>query len=189
MSNAIGAILTGGMSTRMGRDKADVVVGERTMLEMVAAAMNSVVSQVVLLGSDRDNWVSWPDAVHAEGPLAGVATALTHAGTDRVLVVAVDQPFVRPETLRELLAVDSGLPVVPVDASGARQVTCSVYPTSIAGAATEEAADGGSIQTLLDRVSFRPVSADEWETWGEDGRSWFSVDTDEDLAAGVARYL
>ena len=101
----IGAILNGGLSTRMGRDKADVLVGERTMLEMVAAAMSSVVSQLVLLGGDRDNWVCWPDAVHAEGPLAGVATALTRAGTDRVLVVAVDQPFVRPETLRALLAV------------------------------------------------------------------------------------
>ena len=68
-------------------------------------------------------------------------------------------------------------------------MTCSVYPTSIAGAATEEAADGGSIQTLLDRVSFRPVSSDEWTEWGEDGRSWFSVDTEEDLAAGARRYL
>lgn len=189
MSDVVGGILTGGKSTRMGRDKTDVLVGEQTMLEMVANAMSAVVGQVVLLGSDRDNWVCWPDAVHASGPLAGVATALTRAGSDRVLVVAVDQPFVRTETLRSLLEVASELPVVPVDATGSRQVTCSVYPTSIADAAIDEAANGGSVQTLLDRVSFRPVPADEWSAWGEDGRSWFSVDTDEDLAIGTGRYL
>ncbi|HEU4320747.1 MAG TPA: molybdenum cofactor guanylyltransferase [Acidimicrobiia bacterium] len=189
MSDVIGAILTGGKSTRMGRDKADVIVGDQTMLAMVAKAMSKTVEQVVLLGADRDNWVCWPDVVHASGPLAGVATALTRAGSDRVLVVAVDQPFVRSETMRALLAVDSDVPVVPVDATGSRQVTCSVYPTSIADAAIDEAANGGSIQTLLDRVSFRAVTADEWSVWGEDGRSWFSVDTDEDLATGVREYL
>jgi len=189
VSGVVGAILNGGKSTRMGRDKANVAVGDKTMLEMVSEALSSVVGQVVLLGGDRFNWVCWPDAVHAGGPLAGVATALSRAGADRVLVVAVDQPFVRPETLGALLAIESDLPVVPVDATGSRQVTCSVYPTSIAEAAVDEAINGGSIQTLLDRVSFRPVAVDEWEAWGEDGRSWFSVDTDDDLATGVSRYL
>ena len=184
MSDAIGAILTGGKSSRMGRDKADVVIGGKTMLELVAAAMREVTHQVVLLGGDREGWVCWPDAVHATGPLAGVTTALTRAGSDRVLVVAVDQPFVRTATLAGILAIDSALPVVPVDTTGSRQVTCSVYPTSIADAALDEAANGGSIQTLLDRVSFRPVAADEWNRWGEDGRSWYSVDTEEALATG-----
>lgn len=189
MTGALGAVLNGGESTRMGRDKADVAVGDRTMLERVSAALSGVVAQVVLLGADRDGWVCWPDAVHASGPLAGVATALDRSVDDRVLVVAVDQPFVRPETLEGMLAVASDLPVVPVDATGSRQVTCSVYPTSIAAAALDEATNGGSIQTLLDRVSFRPVQTDEWAGWGEDGRSWYSVDTVETLDEGIRRYM
>jgi hypothetical protein len=32
------------------------------------------------------------------------------------------------------------------------------------------------------------VTPDTWVSWGEDGRSWFSVDTTEDLAVGLRRF-
>lgn len=188
MTKPLGAILTGGQSTRMGRDKADVVVSGSTMLQKVADALASVADRIVLLGPDRDRWECWPDSVHAQGPLAGIATALARTSTDRVVLVAVDHPYVRPGLLRDLVAIESELPVVPVDETGVRQVTCAIYPRAISDAATEEAAAGGSIQTLLDRVSFRPVTPHEWRAWGEDGRSWFSVDTPEALGYAEDAY-
>lgn len=172
----------------MGTDKAAVLVGGRRMLDQVASALSAVADRVVLLGPDRDGWESWPDSVHAQGPLAGIATALTRTERDRVVLVAVDHPFVRPDSLVHLVAIESDLPVVPVDETGIRQVTCAVYPSTIREAAVEEAAAGGSIQTLLDRVSFRPVAPDEWRGWGEDGRSWFSVDTVDAVAEGEASF-
>lgn len=185
----LGAILTGGRSTRMGRDKADVPVAGRSMLDRVASALASVSDHVVLLGPDRKGWECWPDSVHAQGPLAGIATALPRTESDRVVLVAVDHPFVSTEFLGHLVAIDADLPVVPVDETGVRQVTCAIYPTTIGDAAIDEATSGGSVQTLLDRVSFRPVTPEEWRSWGEDGRSWFSVDTPEALAEGVGAYL
>lgn len=173
----------------MGRDKADVAVEGRPMLNWVAAALAPVTSEVVLLGPDRPGWECWPDSVHAEGPLAGITTALDRMHTDRVLLVAVDHPFVRPDFLARLTAIRSELPVVPVDESGSRQVTCAVYPVSIADEAKQEAENGGSVQSLLDRVSFRPVAPDEWRSWGEDGRSWFSVDDEEAMLSGISQYL
>lgn len=172
----------------MGQDKADVLVGDRTMLEMVGSAVRAVTEHSILLGPDREGWESWPDSVHSEGPLAGIATALNRMEEDRLLVVAVDHPFVREETLCRLLALESDLPIVPVDDHGVRQVTCAVYPKSIADEAHEEAATEGSIQSLLDRVSFRPVTPDEWKPWGEDGRSWFSTDDPGSLDEGLSLY-
>ena len=67
-------------------------------------------------------------------------------------------------------------------------MTCAVYPRAVTHAANEEANLGGSIQMLLDRVSFDPVTPDVWRAWGEDGRSWFGVDTPEALADGMARF-
>jgi molybdopterin-guanine dinucleotide biosynthesis protein A len=107
---------------------------------------------------------------------------------DRALIVAVDNVFVRPETLTHLASIDSDLPVVPVDRDGVRQVTCAIYPRQIADLAREESEAGGSIQTLLDRVSFLPVTPDEWEMWGEDGRSWYSADTPAALEEGQRRF-
>lgn len=158
------------------------------MLDRVGAAVTSVVDRVVLLGPERVGWECWPDSVHAQGPLAGIATALRRAEATRLLAVAVDHAFVRPETLRELISVQSDLPVVPVDDTGMRQVTCAVYPVAITGEAEDEAASGGSIQTLLDRVSFHPVAPHEWQAWGEDGRSWYSVDSEEALVRGLSTF-
>lgn len=158
------------------------------MLEMVASALKPVTDELVLLGPDRDGWECWPDSVHAQGPLAGVATALDRTETDHILLVAVDHPFVSPETLQHLADLADGLPIVPVDDHGVRQVTCAVYPTAISEPAMEEAINGGSVQSLLDRVSFTAVNADTWRAWGEDGRSWWSADDPETLAEGLAHF-
>jgi molybdopterin-guanine dinucleotide biosynthesis protein A len=172
----------------MGTDKAAIEVGGITMLERVSAALQEVADRVVILGGELRELETWPDQSGVTGPLAGVATALTRMTEDRALVLAVDNVFVRVETLQHLAAIESDLPVVPVDAAGVRQVTCAVYPRSIAGQATEEAHAGGSIQTLLDRVSFLPVTPEQWAGWGEDGRSWFSVDTPAAIEEGLRRY-
>lgn len=158
------------------------------MLDRVSSALSRIVDKIVLLGPDREGWECWPDSVHAQGPLAGVATALGRTEANRVLVVAVDHPFVRGETLGRLASLGADVPVVPVDDAGIRQVTCAVYPKAIAAAAVDEAVSGGTIQTLLDRVSFRPVTPQEWTSWGEDGRSWFSVDSEAALADGLGRF-
>jgi len=172
----------------MGRDKAEVEIEGRPMLHRVADAMGPSVSRVVLLGPDRPGWECWPDSVHASGPLAGIATALSRTDADQVLVVAVDNAFARPETLARIVGLAGPVPVVPVDEAGIRQVTCALYPRSIAAAAVAEASSEGTIQTLLDRVSFRPVAPSEWREWDEDGRSWFSADSPEAVAVGSARF-
>lgn len=184
----LGAVLAGGESRRMGRDKAKVEVSGQSFLERVATSLTEATDHVVVLGGEREGYETWPDGVSGSGPLAGVATALSRMEEDRALVVAVDNIFVRPQTLTHLASIESDLPVVPVDRDGVRQVTCAIYPRQIAGPALEESEAGGSIQTLLDRVSFLPVTPAEWEEWGEDGRSWYSADTPEALDEGRRRF-
>lgn len=186
---ALGAILAGGRSTRMGVDKADVDVAGQTMLSRVSDALAPVCQQVILLGAWREGFECWPDEFDASGPLAGIATALARTDEPHVLLVAVDNAFVRTATLNGLAARAGDLPVVPVDSEGVRQVTCAVYPKTIAAQAVEEARAGGSVQSLLDRVAFEPVTPEVWRGWGEDGRSWHSIDTPEALEAAVRQYL
>jgi molybdopterin-guanine dinucleotide biosynthesis protein A len=173
----------------MGSDKAEVVIEGQTMLQRVSSSLLELLPHVVVLGSEREGFECWPDLVAARGPLAGIATALSRMDEDRVLIVAVDQPFVRNRTLVRLSELESRIPVVPVDGEGVRQVTCALYPKAIAEAAMEEVEADGSIQSLLDRVSFQAVTPEVWAPWGEDGRSWFSVDTPEALEEGMRRFL
>ncbi|NNC74212.1 MAG: NTP transferase domain-containing protein, partial [Acidimicrobiia bacterium] len=122
------------------------------------------------------------------GPLAGLAALAATSPSETVaLVVAIDQPFVRAETLAQLQAHCDDLPVVPIDGD-TRQVTCMAFPTGMLHAASEEAAENGSLQTLLERVGCVEVTEPMWADWGEDGRSWRSLDTPEDVARAVEVY-
>ena len=175
----------------MGRDKALVKIAGRSMAEWVAEAVQSVVSEVVVLG--RSGTLAGLECVPDDhpsrrGPLAGLATALRLSGGRSLLVVAVDQPWVRRETLANLLDWAGPLHAVVPLADDARQVTCAVYPGSwMEQARTEDAADG-SIQSLLDHLLHRTVEETEWRSWEEDGRSWHSVDSEAALKAGLERF-
>lgn len=186
----IGVILAGGRSSRMGEDKALVHIAGTTMLDRVAAAIAPVADEVCVAGRDSapHGVTAVPDtgAPH-RGPLAGIVAVAASHPDDTLLVVAVDQPWVRTETLQHLVSLTEDLPVVPVD-EGVRQTGCATYPAAALHSAREELDAGGSIQSLLDRTAFTPVVESEWRTWGEDGRSWFSVNTATDIDRGIERF-
>lgn len=189
MNRPIVAVLAGGESTRMGFDKAMARIGESTMLESVVQAVASVGDVVVVGRTDTPGGVpAIPDRKSdARGPLAGLDTVLRRGSNRPTVLVAVDHPFVRPETLLALLELD-GDAVVPVDA-GWQQVTCAVYRTGFlqSAAAVLEGGDR-SIITALDQADTRLVEEQEWRDWGEDGRSWFSVDSLGRLEEGLRRF-
>lgn len=172
----------------MGRDKALIDADGLPMLQRVTGVGQSVGDVVVVGRAPSGGLDGIPDLrVGTLGPLAGLEAALVHAEGRDVILVAVDQPFVRADTLHRLHQIQ-GDAVVPVDA-GWEQVTCAVYRRACLPI-VRSALDGGdlSILAILDRLSITLVERDEWGSWGEDGRSWFSVDTPEALVAGLERF-
>ncbi|NNC92133.1 MAG: NTP transferase domain-containing protein [Acidimicrobiia bacterium] len=116
------------------------------------------------------------------GLVTGMRAALDLAlpGTKPlVLLVGVDQPYVRVETLRFLLAfAGANEAVVPLDEAGNRQVTCAVYPSSWFDRALRADDDDRSLEEFLQTVKVREIPAERWRGWAEDGRSWFRVSAD-----------
>ena len=177
----IGVVLAGGAGKRMGQDKAGVFVADRPMISWVIAALEPVVDRVTISGR-TGGWnghPGLPDPEGIAGPLAGLAAGLLLG--EPVLLVAVDQPWVRTETLAKLAPI--GETVVPVH-DEFRQVTCGVYYPVI----LESVYQAASLQGLMDLAPPLEVTEPVWRAWGEDGRSWFSVDRPEDVATGLERY-
>lgn len=165
----------------MGQDKADVIVAGHPMIWWVVAALEAVADRVVVAGR-ADGWDVHPgiaDPAGMAGPLAGLAAGLSLG--QPVLLVAVDQPWVRSATLSKLAAVRET--AVPVH-DESRQVTCAVYHPELT-ALVEQA---GSLQGLLDLERPLEITEPVWRSWGEDGRSWFSVDRPDDIAIGLERF-
>lgn len=95
-----GAVLAGGESRRMGRDKAGIVVGETPLwqrqVNMLRSAGAGVVGVVRRPGQAPLHLPAdiplWQDAVPGIGPLAGLHAALTTCRTPWLAVVATDLP-------------------------------------------------------------------------------------------------
>ena len=106
-----------------------------------------------------------------------------------VLLVGVDQPYVRVETLRFLLAfAGTTEAVVPVDENGNRQVTCAVYPSAWLDRAQRADDNDRSLEEFLETVKVREIGPVVWRGWGEDGRSWFKVASSDSMDEARRRF-
>lgn len=179
MSKTTGVILAGGQSFRMGRDKALVELRRRPMIDHVSQALKTAGLEVLVVG--RDNAPNGLTAVSdiadfGGGPAVGLLTAFDHLDMDDVFLVAVDQPLLQPTTIQRLLEIP-GDAVVP-QASGHPQVTCALYRRKCHRPLAELLASGRmKLRHLLTVIETTSVDEELWSTWGEDGRSWLSLDT------------
>lgn len=123
-THPLGAVLVGGASRRMGRDKARLAIEGVPLAEHVARVLEQVLSEVVLVVADAAD-PRFPDREKVVdrfpgcGPLAGLHAALLHANESRlgarwkdgdedapprpVLLAACDLPGVTPELVRHVL--------------------------------------------------------------------------------------
>jgi molybdopterin-guanine dinucleotide biosynthesis protein A len=87
-------ILAGGLSSRMGHDKARLRLGGRTLLSNVRhiAARLDIPVRVIRR-----------DLVPRCGPIGGVITAFHRGRADAVLFLACDMPFITADLLRRVL--------------------------------------------------------------------------------------
>lgn len=128
-----GFVLTGGRSTRMGRDKALLPLGGRTLCEQVGDALQTVAEEVFLIGHPERyqnlKYKCLPDLHPDLGPLSGLETALTLNLAEFNLVLSCDTFIPNPQWLQSLLdAAERGpLCAVAQDISGQLQPLCAVY--------------------------------------------------------------
>jgi molybdopterin-guanine dinucleotide biosynthesis protein A len=95
----LGAVLVGGHSTRMGRDKAGVVVDGVAMVDRARAVVADVCDDVVTVGGVGCDVVD--DRAH---PMGGILALLREKSAHRYVIAAVDQPLLKPSLLQLLLA-------------------------------------------------------------------------------------
>ena len=130
-----GVVLTGGRSTRMGRDKLFVPVDGRPLVGHAIDALSQAGAAAVLGVGGREDLLA-PLGVHVladrypgEGPLGAVVTALSSAGHDLVVVVSGDTTGVTASDVTALVdaAEVSSVDVVVADLDGTPQPLLACY--------------------------------------------------------------
>ena len=133
------AVLAGGKSTRMGRDKAALRLNGLTLAAHQAEKLKALgVRDLMLSGWQQEipgaRFV--PDELPARGPLGGIHACLGAAEQNAVLFLSVDVPLVPVETLRALLDAHTG-GVTLLSADGVPQPLIGVYDRSLRAPAEE----------------------------------------------------
>jgi molybdenum cofactor guanylyltransferase len=186
--NVDGFITAGGLSSRMGSDKAWLEIGGRTMIEHVVAALTPVTTRVAIIANDplytRLGLPVFADSLTGIGPLEAIRTGLFYARTHRIVLAACDLPFATSELFGFLLDLEGDFQaVVPVGMDDRLEPLCAVYSVD-ALVCVEDLINRGErkVSKLFDLVATRRVKFDE--LCHLDGARLFfeNINTPEDYA-------
>tara|TARA_R110001592_G_scaffold63592_2_gene195084 strand:+ start:4098 stop:4775 length:678 start_codon:yes stop_codon:yes gene_type:complete len=102
-NECLGVVLAGGLSSRMGRDKAQLLRGKKSLLSMLEFSkqtlIDSGIKNIVVSGDNYDV----PDKVKLSGPVGGILSVLAkYPYAKSLLILPVDLPFMTAKALADL---------------------------------------------------------------------------------------
>jgi len=99
-NECVGVVLAGGLSSRMGQDKAQLNRKNTSMLEFTKQVLSdSGISNIVVSGDNYDV----PDTVKQSGPVGGILSVLSKFPQAKsLLILPVDLPFITAKALADL---------------------------------------------------------------------------------------
>jgi molybdenum cofactor guanylyltransferase len=179
-------VLAGGKSSRMGVDKAFLVLGGRSLLNRVLQLAKMITEQVTIVGDPLKFAAFGPvvqDVFTGRGPLGGIHAALATSNAELHLILGVDLPFLNTTFLNYLVAqAKSSLATITVPfAAGGYQPLCAVYRSEfadVAGKALHQRRN--KIDALFPQVSLRTIDEGELRQAGFSNSIFQNVNTPKD---------
>ena len=188
------AILAGGRSKRMGSDKALLTIEGIPLLQRVINAAHLLADARIIISNSPAThssflWPLFPDRFPDAGPLGGLATALHHATTSHLLLLACDMPNLRQPLLQYLVdqpRASHGV-IIPEDEKGL-QPLCAVYSRSVLPLA-EGAIEQGrlSIRTFIGKINACILDKEKWAAHSGSHDPFANYNTPEEYRAGHKR--
>jgi molybdopterin-guanine dinucleotide biosynthesis protein MobB len=181
------AILAGGSSRRMGRDKALALLAGKPVIVHLIENLSGLGKDTFIAGGDagalgRFGLPVYPDRFQLRASLVGIHTALSAARNRWCLVTACDTPFVGPE-LVELMArqAPGHDAVIPRSHSGTEPLPALYCKTCLDE--MKRNIEGGDLRILdsLKRLDVRFLTLSEVESFCDPDRVFFNVNTPEAL--------
>jgi molybdopterin-guanine dinucleotide biosynthesis protein A len=184
---AVGFVMAGGRSERMGRDKALLPWGESTLLAHAVARLRTVCDETRILCGPEPRYLEQgvtvlTDTVAGVGPLGGLWRGLQSLDRGVGLFLAVDLPDVPVAFLSFLLDSAQGWDaVVPVHSRG-EEPLCAAYAASCLEPIRRRL-EGGDLRmtSFWPEARVRRVTEDEIRPHGDPLRLFRNVNSPADL--------
>lgn len=190
-----GIVLAGGLSRRLGRDKAVESIGGEPLISRVIGRLSALTNETVVVVNSEARGEELPlpmDAIAVvdiyadSGSLGGIFTGLTAASNDWGLVVACDMPFLNAGLMRHMLDLCPGYDAIVPVPDGYPEPTHALYSkTCLPHIERRLKAGQLKIAGFFDDVRVRYVGADEIDCLDSERLSFFNVNTPEDLSQAL----
>ncbi|MCA9935296.1 MAG: molybdenum cofactor guanylyltransferase [Ardenticatenaceae bacterium] len=183
------AIMAGGQSSRMGRDKSFVLFEGQPLIERVRDRVADLGNELILITNKPAEYAHlglpiYGDVIPDCGPLGGIYTAVHHASYPHTLVVACDMPWLNRGLLQYMISLRETADIVVPRWEKFPEPLHAVYGKACLPAMYEKLqAQQLKITGFFGRMSVRFVDREEIERWDEDGRSFTNINTPHDLQA------
>lgn len=184
------AIIAGGQSRRMGRDKAFVELAGKPLIEHVIERSADLGQAEAILVANKPAQFThlglpmYRDILPDKGSLGGIYTALVQAQYPDVLVLACDMPFVNTDLLRFMTAqINDETDIVVPTVDDYPQGLHAIYKkTCIEPIAEQLAADRLKIIRFYEQMRVRYLDESDYAAFDPQGRSFANINTPEELA-------
>jgi len=192
-----GIILSGGKSSRMGRNKSILKIGDKTIIERVRDLLQDIFQDVILITNDPDEYKflglpMFEDKYRHKGPLAGIHSGLMHSSTEINFIISCDIPLITQEMIEYLVEFKTNKIITVAKADGFIQQLAGKYSKACLSDTEDilkeylEAERRDNVQKkrrcnvlkLIDRVGAEIINAEKLPFYTED--LYFNMNKTED---------
>ena len=187
-----GIILAGGKGLRLGHDKILEKIGGKSLLEQVVFHIDSFSKNIIIVTAHERTFA--PLAKHpkvkivsdifpGQGSLGGIYTGLVESSSFYNFVVAADMPFINESLVRYMIEKSDGYDFVLPRVNGLYEPLHAVYSKNCIAPIKSIMEQGKKvIVELFNYVKVRYIETEEVERFDPKHRSFFNINTKEDLA-------
>ena len=179
-------ILAGGASSRMGAEKAFLLIDGRPLIEHILQVLKKSFDHIILVTKKPELYSSYAvtvvsDALDAQGPLVGIYTGLLASKDEQVFVAACDMPFLNSDLIAFMMEQTADADVVVPRIGPFSEPMHAVYTRRLLPILEQQLkGPDHRVQTLFDHIRVRYITESEINVFDPGKRSFRNLNTPED---------
>ena len=187
-----GIILAGGMSRRLGRNKAIENIANKPLLSIVCDAIKPFVNELIIVVNNKQrqkelsflkNTKFTIDKYNNSGSLGGIYTGLLKANNEKAIIVACDMPFISPSIISLMISkIKSSIDIIIPETEGFKHSTHAIYSKSCIKIIKKNLDDNNlKISNIFNMCKTKIISEKEIYDTEPNSASFFNINTEVDL--------
>jgi len=185
-------VLAGGLSRRMGQNKALLDLGGRTLIEHLFAKIQGLFPEVLLVTDRPEVYRSLGvrivrDLWSKRHPLVGIYSGLAEASTEYGFVFACDMPFLNRDLIAYMMRLAPGYDVVVPHHAGGFEPLHAVYGKACLDPIAQSISRGDRVTGFFSQMRVREVSEAEITRFDPEILSFSNLNTPEEYARALGQ--